>query len=238
MSAHIGAKKGEIAETVLLPGDPLRAKFMAENMLEDTVCYNEIRGMYGYTGSYNGKRVSIQGGGMGIPSNSIYIHELINEYDVKNIIRIGTCGSIQPDIELGEIVLAISGSSDSSINRIDFGGLDFAPTADFSLLSSAAEKAKELSIDIRVGAIFSTDTFYNRNPDRWKIWTEHNILGVEMETSALYTMGARFNVKTLSILTVSDSIVNRKYSSPEMREKSFTDMVRIALEIVPDPKNE
>lgn len=234
MSAHIGAKKDEIAETVLLPGDPLRAKFMAENMLNDVICYNEIRGMYGYTGKYNGKKVSIQGGGMGIPSNTIYIHELIQEYDVKNIIRIGTCGSIQPDIQLGEVILAISGSSDSNTNRIDFKGLDFAPSADFTLLRNAAEKAGELGIKTRVGGIFSTDTFYNSDPERWKIWTNHNVLGVEMETSALYTLGARFNVATLSILTVSDSIVNKEYSSAETRENSFTDMVKIALEIAPE----
>jgi len=234
MSAHISAKKGEIAETVLLPGDPLRAKFMAEDMLNDVICYNEIRGMFGYTGKYNGKKVSIQGGGMGIPSNTIYIHELIQEYDVKNIIRIGTCGSIQPDIQLGEVILVISGSSDSNTNRIDFNGLDFAPSADFALLRNAAEKAEELGIKTRVGGIFSTDTFYNSDPERWKIWTNHNVLGVEMETSALYTLGARFNVATLSILTVSDSIVNKEYSSAETRENSFTDMVKIALEIAPE----
>jgi len=133
MSAHIGAEKSEIAETVLLPGDPLRAKFMAESMLEEAKCYNEVRGMYGYTGVFKGKRISIQGGGMGIPSNAIYIHELITEYEVKNIIRIGTCGSIQPDIKLGEVILAMSASSDSNVNRINFKGLDFAATADFSL---------------------------------------------------------------------------------------------------------
>jgi len=231
MSAHIGAEKSEIAETVLLPGDPLRAKFMAESMLEDAKCYNEVRGMYGYTGVFKGKRISIQGGGMGIPSNAIYIHELITEYEVKNIIRIGTCGSIQPDVKLGEVILAMSACSDSNVNRIDFKGLDFAPTANFSLLYDAYNKAKELGINTRVGNIFSTDTFYRDDPDRWEIWAAHNVLGVEMETSLLYTMGARFNVKTLSILTVSDNIVTEEFSSAEMREQSFTDMVKIALEI-------
>jgi len=233
MSAHIDAEKGEIAETVLLPGDPLRAKFVADRMLEDAKCYNEIRGMYGYTGVYNGKRISIQGGGMGIPSNAIYIHELISEYEVKNMIRIGTCGSIQPDIELGEVILAMSASSDSNVNKIEFKGLDYAPTANFSLLYNAYNKAKELGIKTRVGGIFSTDTFYNDDANRWDIWAAHDILGVEMETSLLYTLGTRFNVKALSILTVSDNIVTGEFSSAEMREQSFTDMVKIALEISP-----
>lgn len=231
MSVHIGAELGDIAETVLLPGDPLRAKFVAENMMENVVCYNEVRGMYGYTGTYKGKRISIQGGGMGIPSTLIYVNELINEYNVKTIMRVGTFGCIQKDLKVGQLALAMNASTDSNINRIKFNGQDYSPAADFYLLMKAYNKAVELEIDVVVGNIFSADSFYNPNPDWWKVWAEHGVLGAEMESSAIYTLAAQHNVKALSILTVSDNIVTNEFSSAKEREQSFTNMMRIALEI-------
>lgn len=232
MSIHIGAKKGDIAATVLLPGDPLRAKFVAENMLENVFCYNEVRGMYGYTGTYKGKRVSVQGAGMGIPSTSIYVNELITEYDVKNIIRVGTFGSIQKDLEIGQVALAMSASTDSNSNKLIFGDQHYAPTADFSLLLNAYNEAKNLGIDVTIGNIFSADSFYNPNPNWWKIWAEYGVLGAEMESSGIYTIAAKHNVKALSILTVSDNIVSGEASTSKEREQSFTEMMTIALEIV------
>jgi purine-nucleoside phosphorylase len=231
MSLHIGAKIGDIAETVLIPGDPLRAKFVADNMLKDAECYTEVRGMYGYTGTYNGKRVSIQGGGMGMASTSIYVNELISEYGVKNLIRVGTCGSVQKDMKLGQVLLGIAGSTDSNMNKLQFHGMDYAAAADFGLLKSAYESAESLGIKTIVGNIFSTDTFYNTDPNRWDVWTEHGILGVEMETAILYTLAAKHNAKALSILTVSDNILTGDSASTKDREQSYMDMMKIALEI-------
>jgi len=231
MSIHIGAKKGDIADTVLLPGDPLRAKFVAENMLENAFCYNEVRGMYGYTGTYKGKRVSIQGAGMGLPSTSIYVNELITEYEVKNIIRVGTFGCIQKDLKVGQVALAMSASTDSNINKLIFGDQHYAPTADFSLLLNAYNEAKKLGVDVKIGNIFSADSFYNPNPNWWKIWAEYGVLGAEMESSGIYTIAAKHNVKALSILTVSDNIVTGAASTAKEREQSFTEMMTIALEI-------
>jgi len=231
MSVHIEAKLGDIAETVLLPGDPLRAKFVAENMMEDVSCYNEVRGMYGYTGTYKGKRVSIQGAGMGIPSTSIYVNELISEYNVRTIIRVGTFGSIQENLKVGKIVLAMSACTDSSSNKIRFSGQDYAPAADFGLLIKAYNKAIELGIDVEVGNIFSADSFYNPNPDWWQVWAEYGVLGAEMESSSIYTLAAKNKISALSILTVSDNIVTGQSSTAKEREQSFTDMMKIALEI-------
>ncbi|MEM7105641.1 MAG: purine-nucleoside phosphorylase [Bacteroidota bacterium] len=231
MAFHIGAKKGEIANTVLLPGDPLRARFVSENLMQDSFCYNEVRGMYGYTGFYNGKRVSIQGAGMGIPSNTIYAHELINTYGVRTLIRVGTCGAVLPELKLGQVILAITASSDSGINNQIFKGLNYAPAADFALLSAANDVAKKLGIDAMIGNVFSTDVFYSNEEDRWGVWAQHGILAAEMETSGLYTIAARFNVKALSILTVSDNIITGEVSSAKDREQRVSDMMKIALEI-------
>ena len=230
MSLHIGAKVGDIAETVLISGDPLRARHVADTMLDKASCYNEVRGMYGYTGLYKGKRVSIQGTGMGIPSTSIYVNELILEYGVKNIIRVGTCGVIQKEIDLGKVILAMSASTDSSTNRIHFNGMDYAPAADFGFLLKSFQAAQEFKIPVMIGNVFSTDTFYSQDPSRWNVWAEHGVLGIEMETSILYTIAARSKVKALSILTVSDNIVTGKFSSSKDREIKFMDMMRIALE--------
>lgn len=232
MSTHINsAKPGQIAPTILLPGDPLRAKYIAETMLEDAVCFNEVRGMLGYTGRYAGKRVSVMGTGMGIPSLSIYAHELITEYQVKTLIRVGTCGALQPDLKVGDVVLAMTASTDSHINQLRFGGMDFAPSASFALLLKAYQTAQQRGINVHVGGIFSSDTFYTDDPDAWKQWADYGVLVCEMETSGLYTLAAKFNVNALSILTVSDSLVTGENATAEQRERNFPQMAQIALEI-------
>jgi purine-nucleoside phosphorylase len=230
MSIHIGAQRGEIADTVLLPGDPKRARFIAESMLDDATCYNEVRGMSGFTGTFEGRKISVQGTGMGIPSISIYVNELITEYQAKTLIRVGTCGSIQPDLELRDVVLAVSASTDSSINTLRFGGRDYAPTASFSLLDRAHRAALRRGVQVKVGGVFTTDTFYHDDPDYWKLWAEHGILALEMETAALYTLAARHGVDALTILTVTDDLVADKAASAEERQTAVLDMVGIALE--------
>ncbi|MDK2805209.1 MAG: purine-nucleoside phosphorylase [Thermoanaerobacterium sp.] len=231
MSIHIGAKEGEVANTVLLPGDPLRAKYIAENFLSDVKCYNEVRGMYGYTGNYKGKRVSVQGTGMGIPSISIYVNELIESYNVKNLIRIGTCGSMQPDVNIRDVIFAMSSSTDSAINKIRFNGMDYAPTASFKLLKKAYDAATSMGINVKVGNVLSSDTFYNDDKDSWKLWAKFGVLAVEMETAGLYTLAAKYGVDALTILTVSDSLVTGHATSAEERQKTFNDMIEIALSI-------
>jgi len=232
MSIHIGAKEGEIAGTVLLPGDPLRAKYIVESFLTNAACYNEVRGMYGYTGTYKGKRVSIQGTGMGVPSISIYLNELITSYKAKNLIRIGSCGSMQPDIKIRDVILAMSASTDSNINKIRFNGMDYASTANFDLLKKAYDIALEKDIPVKVGSVLTTDTFYHDDPNSWKHWANYGVLAVEMETAALYTLAAKFKVNALSILTVSDSLVTREETTSEERQKTFNQMVEVALELV------
>jgi purine-nucleoside phosphorylase len=232
MSIHIGAKEGDIASTVLLPGDPLRAKYIAENFLIKATCYNEVRGMYGYTGIYKGEKVSIQGTGIGIPSISIYVNELISSYKVGNLIRIGSCGSMQPDIKIRDVILAMSASTDSNINKIRFNGVDYAPTANFHLLKKAYDVALKKEIKVKVGSVLTEDTFYGDNPNSWKIWAQYGILAVEMETAALYTLAAKFKVNALSILTVSDSLVTKEETTSEERQKTFNQMVEIALELI------
>ena len=230
MSIHIGAKPGDIAETVLMPGDPLRAKFIAENFLENAVCYTEVRGMYGYTGSYKGKKVSIQGSGMGMASIGIYVNELIDQYGVKRIMRIGSCGSLQEDVKIRDVILGMSASTNSSMNDITFRGMTFAPTASYSLFSKAVQAAEKLSLPFHAGNIFSTDIFYNDDPEEWKIWAKHGVLGVEMEAAMLYTLAAKKGIEALCLLTVSDSLVTHEATSSEDREKTFTQMMELALE--------
>lgn len=233
MTPHNNAKEGEIAKSILLPGDPLRAKFIAENFLDDIKCYNEIRGMYGYTGKYKGKEVSVQGTGMGIPSISIYIEELMRVYNVENLIRIGTCGCFQKEINVRDVILALTASTDSSINRNRFNGLDFAPPANFDLLLTAYKKALEKKMKINVGNVLTTDVFYQDKDrlDLWKKWAAFGVLAVEMETSALYTLAAKHKRKALSILTVSDHIVTGEETTPKERQTSFHNMVEIGLEV-------
>ncbi|MDP4178051.1 MAG: purine-nucleoside phosphorylase [Bacillota bacterium] len=232
MSIHINAKEDQIAESILLPGDPLRAKFIAENFLEDAVCYNDVRGMYGFTGIYKGKRVSVQGTGMGIPSISIYTNELIQSYGVKNLIRVGTCGSYKEEVKVRDIIIAMSASTDSSINRNRFNGMSYAPTASFKLLKTAYDKAVSKGYDPKVGSIFSSDNFYNDNPDEWKQWAKFGCLGVEMEAAALYTIAAKYGVDALALLTVSDHLVTGEITTAEERQTTFTNMIEVALETV------
>ncbi|WP_019121551.1 purine-nucleoside phosphorylase [Brevibacillus massiliensis] len=230
MSVHIAAKEGEIAESILLPGDPLRAKHIAETFLEDAVCYNNVRGMLGFTGTYKGKRVSVQGTGMGIPSISIYAQELMQEYGVKNLIRVGTCGAIQQDVKVRDVILAMSASTDSAVNKIRFNGIDFAPTADFDLLKKAYDLAAAAGMPVKVGPVFTSDTFYNEDTAGQRLLAAYQILAIEMETAALYTLAAKFHAKALSILTVSDHILTGEATSSEERQLTFNDMVKVALE--------
>ncbi|PLX31317.1 MAG: purine-nucleoside phosphorylase [Clostridiales bacterium] len=231
MSVHIEAKKGEIADTILLPGDPMRAKFIAENFLENPFCYNRVRGMYGYTGTYKGKRVSVQGTGMGMPSISIYATELIDEYGVKNLVRVGSCGSYQEDVKVRDVLLAQAASTDSSLIDRWFDHMNYAPLADYGLLEKAVASARARDIEVKVGNILSTDVFYKENPGEWKKWADFGVLGVEMEAAALYAIAARRMVRALAILTVSDSLVSGESTSSEEREKTFKDMIEIALGI-------
>ena len=188
MSTHIGAKQGEIADKILLPGDPLRAKYIAENFLENPVCYNEVRGMLGYTGTYKGEKVSVQGTGMGVPSISIYINELMQEYGVQKLVRVGTCGALQKDVKVRDVILAQGSTSDSQMNRMTFGGIDYAPIADFDLLKKAYDTGVEKGLKLRVGNVFTSDSFYRDNAlDLFNKLADYQVLGVEMETTALYT---------------------------------------------------
>mgnify|MGYP000962916732 FL=1 len=231
MSIHIGAKAGDIAETVLLPGDPKRAKWIAENYLENLFCYTDIRGMLGFTGTYKGKKVSIQGTGMGIPSISIYITELMKDYGVKNLIRVGSAGSYQKDVNVRDVVIAMSTSTDSNINNRRFNGANFSPTANFELFKTALKVAEEKNIKIKAGNVLTSDEFYNDNSDYYKKWADFGVLAVEMETAGLYTLAAKYKAKALSILTISDSLVSPEITSPEEREKTFSEMIELALEI-------
>ncbi len=229
MSTHINAPEGAIAEAVLLPGDPLRAKFIAETFLKDIQCYNQVRGMYGFTGTYNGKKVSVQGTGMGQPSISIYVNELFRFYGVKKAIRVGTCGAIQKDIALRDVILAQGACTDSALNTRRFKGMNYAPIADFSLLSTADKKARELGLNVKVGLCVSSDMFYD-DDSNWKLWAEYGALGVEMEASELYTLAAKFKRQALAILTVSDHILLGGETTAEERQTSFTNMIKVALE--------
>lgn len=231
MSVHIEAKKGDVAETILLPGDPLRAKWIAETFFYNPVCFNKIRGMYGYTGTYDGKRISVMGTGMGVPSISIYAHELITEYNVKNLIRVGSAGSYQKHVKIRDIVLAMAASSNSGVNELRFGGADYAPTANFDLFQKAVDTAKAKNISIKAGNVFTSDEFYADDFESYKKWSKFGVLCVEMETAGLYTVAAKHNVNALSILTISDSLVTGERTSSKERETTFKDMVEIAVEL-------
>jgi purine-nucleoside phosphorylase len=230
MSTHIAAQKGDIAEAILLPGDPLRAQYIAENFLENPVRYTTVRNMFGYTGLYKGKRVSVQGTGMGIPSISIYANELFRDYDVQRAIRVGTAGALQPDIKVRDLVIALAASTDSGANAIRFGGRDYAPAATFSLLKTAYDTALARGWQPKVGPIVSTDTFYTENPDTWKLWAQFGCLAMEMEAAELYTLAAKYRREALTLLTISDSLVTGESSDAEERQTSFTDMMEVALE--------
>ncbi|MDR0443316.1 MAG: purine-nucleoside phosphorylase [Treponema sp.] len=230
MSIHIAAKAGEIAEAVLLPGDPLRAKFVAENFLDNPVKYTDVRNILGYTGLYKGKRVSVQGTGMGIPSISIYVNELFREYGVKRAIRIGTAGSIREDVHLRDLVLAMSACTDSGANNIRFGGRSYAPTASFNLLKTAWDTAVSKGWQPKVGSLVSSDMFYTEDPNDWKLWAKFGCIALEMECAELYTLAAKYNREALGIMTISDSLVSGEATSAEERQTAFTRMMEVALE--------
>ncbi|BCB85746.1 purine-nucleoside phosphorylase [Phytohabitans suffuscus] len=231
MSTHIGAKPGEIAERVLMPGDPLRAKWIAEHYLEDAKCYSTVRNMFGFTGTYQGVRLSVQGSGMGMPSASIYAHELINDYGVNMLIRVGSCGALAESLKLRDVVAAIGSATDSNMNRARFDGLiDYAPVADFGLLRTAVEVAERRGVQMRVGPILAADAFYTDRPDLYDRLADYGVLAVEMESAALYTIAARFKARALTVLTVSDHIKTGERTTAEERERTFAEMVEIALE--------
>ncbi|MGH3333493.1 MAG: purine-nucleoside phosphorylase [Nocardioidaceae bacterium] len=234
MSTHISAERGQIAPHILMPGDPLRAKWIAETFLDGVKCYSEVRGMLGFTGTYRGEAISVQGSGMGLPSFSIYAHELFDEYDVQTAVRVGSCGALSEDLALRDIVIASGACTDSSMNRIRFEGLDYAPVADFGLLRAAydAAEAKDLPVRTRVGLLMSSDSFYTPRPDLTARMAEYGVLGVEMEASALYTLAAKFKRRALAICTVSDHIVTGEHTSALEREQTFAHMVEVALDAI------
>ncbi len=230
MTVHIGAEKGDIAETVLLPGDPYRAKWAAETFLDDVRLVNEVRGMLGFTGAYKGHPVTIHGSGMGMPSLSIYANELIRDYGAKTLIRIGSCGGMQEQVKVRDVIIGMTSSSISTPSKGFFKELNFAPAADWGLLRAAVEAAENKGITTHVGGIYSSDVFYDERPDLNEQMTRHGILGVEMEAAELYTVAARLGARALAVLTVSDHLQTGEALPSEDREKSFGDMVLIALE--------
>lgn len=229
MTIHIGANEGDIAETVLMPGDPYRAKWAAETFLEDARLVNETRGMLGFTGTWNGHPVTIQGSGMGMPSLSIYANELIRDFGAKTLIRIGSCGGMQPHVGIRDVVLAMTASTLSTPSRGIFKELNFAPCADWGLLRNAAQAAEARDVKVHVGGIYSSDVFYDERPDLNEQMTRHGILGVEMEAAELYNLAARHSVRALAVLTVSDHLQTGEALPADQRERSFGDMVEIAL---------
>ena len=233
MSVHIEAKPGDIAPMVLLPGDPLRAQFIAKRFLDDAVCHNRVRNALGYTGTFRGRRVSVQSTGMGMPSLAIYVHELLCDFRAKVLVRVGTCGALQSGLTLRGLVLAMSACTDSAMNRRCFDGMDFAPTADFGLLQEAHRIATERGLGVSVGSVLTSDTFYATDAGWWRKWAAHGVLAAEMETSALYTLAARHGARALSILTVSDHLVTGERATTQARRSGFTQMVEIALELAP-----
>jgi purine-nucleoside phosphorylase len=230
MTIHIGATPGDIAPTVLMPGDPYRAKWAAETFLENAECVNEVRGMLGFTGTWKGHPVTIQGSGMGMPSLSIYTSELIRDYDAQTLIRIGSCGGMQPQVGVRDVILAMTATTITSPSSGIFKEVNFAPCADWSLLKAAANAAESKNVKTHIGAIYSSDVFYSERPDLDEQMVRHGILGVEMEAAELYTLAARYKRRALAVLTVSDHLQTGEALPAKDRERSFSDMVQIALE--------
>jgi purine-nucleoside phosphorylase len=229
MTIHIGSDKDDIADVVLMPGDPYRAKWAAETFLTDAKCVHEVRGMFGFTGLWNGNRVTIQGSGMGMPSMSIYANELIRDFGVQTLIRIGSCGGMQPHVKVRDVILAMTASTVATPSSTIFKDLNFAPCADYGLLAAAAEAAKSMDVDVHVGGIYSSDTFYDERPDLNKEMQRHGILGVEMEAAELYILAARYGRRALGVMTVSDHLLTGEALPADQRERSFGDMIEIAL---------
>ena len=229
MSTHIGAAAGEVAPVVLMPGDPLRARWVAGTFLDDARCYTEVRGMLGYTGTWQGHPVSVQGSGMGQPSLAIYVNELFSHYDVQSVVRVGSCGALTESLSIRDVVVASGACTDSSMNRIAFEGLDYAPVADFGLLRRAVEAAESRGTPVHVGLVFSADSFYAARPELTSRMADYGVLAVEMEASALYTLAAKHGRRALAICTVSDHVVTGEATTPGEREQTFGEMVEIAL---------
>ncbi|MDE1461552.1 purine-nucleoside phosphorylase [Spartinivicinus poritis] len=229
---HISAAPGDFAETVLMPGDPLRAKFIAENFLTDAKCVTEVRNMFGYTGTYKDRRISVMGSGMGIPSMSIYAKELITDYDVKKIIRVGSCGAVDDSIKLQDIIIGMGASTDSKVNRIRFNDYDFAAIADYQLLANAVTAAKQKQLPVRVGNVFSSDLFYTPDQQLFELMAKYRVLAVEMEAAGLYGVAAEYGAQALAIFTVSDHITRNEKLSAEARQTSFKQMIELALDSV------
>ena len=229
-TAHINAAPGDFADTVLMPGDPLRAQYIAESFLDDARRVTDVRNMWGYTGSYKGRPVSVMAHGMGIPSASIYTHELITHYGVRRVMRVGSCGTSHPDVELRDLVIAMGASTDSSVNRMRFGGYDLAPLASFDLVEKAVAAARAAGVRHHVGNIFSADLFYTPDPDMFETMAKYNVYGIEMEAAGIFPIAAENNAEALAICTVSDDIPNNKHLSSEERATTFDEMISVALE--------
>jgi len=232
VSTHIGAEPGQIAPTVLLPGDPKRAQWIAETFLDDATCYSEVRGMLGFTGTWRGHRVSVQGSGMGQPSMAIYVNELFDQYDVATIVRVGSCGGLSERVQVRDVIIGSGACTDSAMNRITFEGFDYAPVADFGLMRAAVDAAEATRRDAatHVGLLFSADmSFYASRPELMMRMVDYGVLAVEMEASALYTLAAKYGRRSLAICTVSDHVVTGEETSSDERERTFADMVDIAL---------
>lgn len=228
---HNKAELGDIAKTVLMPGDPLRAKYIAETYLENPVCFNTVRNMLGFTGTYNGKKVSVMGGGMGVPSIGIYSYELYNFYDVDNIIRIGSAGGLQEDVNVNDVIIAMGACTDSNfVAQFNVPGT-FAPIADYGLLAKAVAAADKLGVDTKVGNVITSDVFYDKRAGKNEKWRDMGCLACEMETAGLYTLAAANHKRALSILTISDHLFKTEALTADEREKSFNNMMRIALEL-------
>lgn len=232
MTVHIEAKPGEIADKVLLPGDPLRAQYIAENFLEGAQCYNKVRGMLGFTGMYRGVRVSVQGTGMGMPSASIYMHELIHGYGARQLVRVGTCGSIRQDVKVRDVIIAQAACTDSSMFRNVAEDVQFAPIGDFDLLHKSYRIGSEGGLRLHVGNVFSTDTFYSEGKDKLERLARYGVLAVEMETAALFALAAKHQVQGLSLLTVSDHVLTGEETTALERQTTFNQMIEVALKTV------
>lgn len=231
MSIHLNATEGQISDKVLMPGDPLRAKFIADTFLENVERHNTVRGMYGYTGYYKGHKISIQSSGMGAPSMSIYATELIKDYGVKNIIRIGTIGAMKREVKIRDIIMAMAATNDSNIQNLIFPGINYAPNASFTLLERAHRISKEYEdMRVRVGNVYTGDAFYSDDESMIHKLADYGVLGVDMETSALYLLGAKYNIDVLSIMTVSDHVITGEETTAEERQTTFNDMIKVALE--------
>ena len=230
MTIHIGAQPGEIADTVLMPGDPLRAQYIAETFLDDARRVSDVRNMWGFTGAYKGRPVSVMAHGMGIPSASIYTHELITEYGVKRVMRVGSCGTTHPDVKLRDVIIAMGASTDSGVNRMRFGGYDLAALASFDLVEKAVAAARAAGVSFHVGNIFSADLFYTPDTDMFETMAKYNVFGIEMEAAGIFPIAAENGAEALAICTVSDDIPNGKHLSAEERATTFDEMINVALE--------